>query len=62
MSKTIEQYIDYLIQIAEIDDKKIKKLLIFKKIYNQLIEVENLDISQLTYEKYEKIKNNILNE
>ena len=63
LSKTIEEYIDNLIQSGEIaDDEKMKKLLIFKKIYNQLIEVENLDISQLTYEKFEEIKNNILNE
>lgn len=63
LSKTIEEYIDNLIQEGGKDnDGKMKKLLFFKKIYNQLIEVENLDISQLTYEKYEKIKNNILNE
>ena len=61
-TKTLEEYIEELIQEAEgIQEKeKSKKLKIFKKIYSQLIEVENLDISQLTYEKYEIIKNNIL--
>ena len=61
-TKTLEEYIEELIQEAEgIQEKeKSKKLKIFKKIYSQLIEVENLDISQLTNEKYEIIKNNIL--
>ena len=61
-SKTIEDYIEELIKEAEeINDlDKKKNYEIFRKIFIHLIEVENIDISKLTFEKYEEIKNGIL--
>lgn len=44
-------------ETPDLDKKRdLEKL---SKIYNQLIEVENSDLSQLTNEKYIEIKNKI---
>ena len=60
-NRTMESYIDEKIKIAEnMGDNDEKNYLVnLKKIYMQLIEIENIDISELTINKYEEVKNKI---
>ena len=58
-SKSIEKYLNDLIGETTDFEKK-KDLEKLRKIYNQLIEVENIDLNQLTYEKYQEIKNKMI--
>ena len=55
-------YIDERIKACEKDQDFEQKedLLKIRKIYKQLIEIENIDVSELTLEKYEEIKKKIL--
>ena len=56
-NSTIEKFIDERIKISKSKDREILQYL--KTIYRQLIAIENIDISMLTYEKYLEIKKNI---
>ena len=61
-NKTMDIYIDERIKVCEkVEDFEQKEdLLKIRKIYKQLIEIENIDVSELTLEKYEEIKKKIL--
>ena len=56
-NNTMEKFIDERIKISKSKDREILEHL--KTIYRQLIALENIDISMLTYEKYLEIKKNI---
>ena len=59
-SKTMESYIKQSIEeTTDLEKKQYYENL--RKIYNQLIEIENIDFLELTTEKYQEIKNKIMN-
>ena len=58
-SKSMEIYLKKSAEETQDLDKK-KDLEKLSKIYSQLIEVENIDLLQLTNEKYIEIKNKII--
>ena len=59
-SKSMESYITELIKETTDVEKK-KYLETLRIIYSQLIEIENIDIQQLTEGKYQEIKDKIMN-
>ena len=58
-SKSVESYLNELIgETTDLEKKRdLEKL---RKIYSHLIEVENIDVNQLTNEKYQEIKNKMI--
>ena len=59
-SKSMESYITKLMKETTDAEKK-KYLETLRIIYSQLIEIENIDIQQLTEGKYQEIKDKIMN-
>ena len=59
-SKTMESYIKDLMEKTK-DYKQKEYLKNLRMIYSQIIEIENIDIHQLTDEKYQEIKDRIIN-
>ena len=62
-TKTMENYLKESINEAEKIGNLEKKTILenLRKIYSQLIEIENVDINELTDEKYKEIKDKIMN-
>ena len=62
LSQTMEKYIGEMIEEAQNagDFEKKRNFELFYKIYKELIEVENIDISELNTEIYKEIKNRII--